>query len=112
MSIENATGWEGLNNVGQPFTPEEQKQIEMQEQIMRQTARDFAYTFGTEQGKRVFAWLRAQTIERPTLPAAAMAGLDGMTVAILQNIREGENNLVRLIESQIKKGLTPNEPAE
>lgn len=112
MSIENGTGWEGLQNVGTPLTPEEQQQIAHQEQIMRQTARDFAFTFSSEQGKRVLEYLRAQTVERPTLPAAAMAGLDGMTVAILQNIREGENNLARLIESQIKKGLTPNEPAE
>ncbi len=111
MNQPNMGAWDQINSVGKPPTPQEEAAFALEQAKARQIACDFAAIFSTEQGARVLEWLKNKTIFQPTLPAAAMAGLDGMTVSILQNIREGENNLVRLMESQIKKGVKPNEPA-
>lgn len=105
------TAWDELNNIQPELTEADRKEIQIRKELQMQIAKDCAETFSTDAGKRTLVWMRNCTIERPTLPASATAGLDGMAIAILQNIREGENNFCRMIEAQIKKGVKPNEPA-
>lgn len=84
--------WDELEQMAQP--------VGMREDEQRLLA-DFRITFGTEEGQRVLAYLRADTIEKPNIVNYAH---DGQAMANLSFVREGENNLYRKIEAMIKKG--------
>lgn len=100
--------WNQINAATADPTPEELKAIQEQttaaQDRQAQANADAAGLFGSEQGQRFLAFLEAETVNQTTLPSAIFQGLDGIAVSILQNIREGENNLVRRIQSMIKKG--------
>lgn len=105
---EQHTTWNQLNEASRGPTPEEIKAFEVETErrkaVEQQAMGDAIITFSTPEGQRFLTWLEDQTVNQTTLPTAIFQGLDGISVAILQNIREGENNLVRRIRSIIKKG--------
>jgi len=55
----------------------------------------FARTFGTEEGQKVLAWLRDTYLEQPSWQPGADSSF-GM-------FREGQNSIVRDIESRIRR---------
>lgn len=57
--------------------------------------------FSRGDGKKVLEHLKQRTIEKPTMPGQCG---DGQAMAMLMSLREGENNIVRFIESMIKIG--------
>lgn len=63
---------------------------------------DFAAVFGSQQGERVLELIRRYTIERTTVPQCNVA--DGMAMALLSYLREGENNLYRWILTRVERG--------
>lgn len=63
----------------------------------------FTKLFGTTRGKQVYAYLYERTIGRPTFIQPG-AGVDGKLLQKFQDMREGENNMVRLIASICKQG--------
>lgn len=87
--------WDDLN---EDKIQEKNQEIAKEES---EKAADFQACFATPKGKKVLAHLRAMTIEQPSLPEAAA---DGVALAMLMSIKEGEKNLVRRIESLIKSG--------
>jgi len=64
-------------------------------------AQRFAALFKTPLGEEVLDDMRQLTIEKSTIPSQAA---DGMAMAMLMGIREGENNFFRTIRTLIRKG--------
>lgn len=91
--------WDELKNIGREPTQDEK---ELAERERKGILQDFAATFATDTGRRVLKHLRNRTIERPTFVAPA-PGADGLAMQKGQDLREGENNLVREIESLVKQ---------
>ena len=85
-----------------PFFAEDIPLASLHTTASTQTATAFARLFATPDGQAVLAALRRRTIERPTLAT----GSGGGVCAYLMCVREGENQLVRTIETLIKKGKT------
>lgn len=92
--------WDELNNIGREPTAEEQAAFE---KVHHDRISDFVSVFTSPAGRRVLKYLRDNTIERPTFVQPG-AGSDGRSMQKLQDMREGENNLVRRIETMIKQG--------
>lgn len=92
--------WSELENIGREPTQEE---IEKAENALKPIISDFVSVFTTPAGRRVLKYLRDNTIERATF-VMPQPGSDGLAMQKGQDLREGENNLVRRIESMIKKG--------
>lgn len=69
--------------------------------LISEDAAKYYALFQSALGQEVLAHLRKRTIERPTMPNAAA---DGHAMGMLMSLREGENNIVRYIESMIKNG--------
>lgn len=61
----------------------------------------FREVFSHPRAEEVLEYLKARTVSQTTLPAACN---DGQAMAILMGVREGENNIYRLILSKIEKG--------
>lgn len=89
--------WLELDEILRPPTEEEKKQ---QEKHFQDIVSDFVSTFSSESGRRVLKYLRSNTIERSTYVESS----DGAQMQKLQDMREGENNLVRRIERYLKNG--------
>jgi hypothetical protein len=92
--------WADLDNLGRAPTDEERKAAEKEHTDI---VNAFVSVFSKPEGKRVFEFLYKRTIKRPTFVQPA-AGSDGLAMQKLQDMREGENNLVRLVESMCKQG--------
>lgn len=92
--------WNELNNIGTPPSAEEQ---EAAAKAQAQIISDFVSVFTKPAGRRVLAYLRENTIEKPTF-VQPLPGSDGLAMQKGQDLREGENNLVRRIEKMIKLG--------
>ncbi len=92
--------WSELNDIGAAPSDAEKEAMELEQ---RQIVTDFVSVFTSEAGRRVLQHLRANTIERPTFVQPGM-GSDGLAMQKLQDMREGENNLVRRIERMLKQG--------
>jgi hypothetical protein len=56
--------------------------------------------FLTDLGQMTLRHLKRMTVEKSTVPAQAN---DGVQMAMLMALREGENNVIRKIESYVKK---------
>ena len=78
-------GWEDLEG-SQEFEPD-QKGVDLN--LM------FARTFGTDEGKRVLAWMREFYLEQPCWQPGADQSLGAF--------REGQNSVIRDIENRIRK---------
>jgi hypothetical protein len=78
-------GWEDLEG-SQEFEPD-QKGVDLN--LM------FARTFGTDEGKRVLAWMREFYLEHPCWQPG--------TDQSLGVFREGQNSVIRDIETRIRK---------
>jgi hypothetical protein len=78
-------GWEDLEG-SQEFEPD-QKGVDLN--LM------FARTFGTDEGKRVLAWMREFYLEQPCWQPG--------TDQSLGVFREGQNSVIRDIETRIRK---------
>ena len=92
--------WVELENIGRAPSAEEQ---EAAAKAQASIVSDFVSVFTTPQGRRVLQYLRDNTIEKPTF-VQPMPGSDGLAMQKGQDLREGENNLVRRIEKMIKQG--------
>ena len=92
--------WADLENIGRPPSAEEQ---DAAAKAQASIVSDFVSVFTTPQGRRVLKYLRDNTIEKPTF-VQPMPGSDGLAMQKGQDLREGENNLVRRIEKMIKQG--------
>jgi hypothetical protein len=78
-------GWDDLEG-SQEFEPD-QKGVDLN--LM------FARTFGTDEGKRVLAWMREFYLEQPCWQPG--------TDQSLGVFREGQNSVIRDIETRIRK---------
>jgi hypothetical protein len=78
-------GWDDLEG-SQEFEPD-QKGVDLN--LM------FARTFGTDEGKRVLAWMREFYLEHPCWQPG--------TDQSLGVFREGQNSVIRDIETRIRK---------
>jgi hypothetical protein len=78
-------GWDDLEG-SEPFEPD-QKGVDLN--LM------FARTFGTDEGKRVLAWMREFYLEQPCWQPG--------TDQSLGVFREGQNSVIRDIETRIRK---------
>jgi hypothetical protein len=79
------SGWDDLEG-SQEFEPD-QKGVDLN--LM------FARTFGTDEGKRVLAWMREFYLEQPCWQPG--------TDQSLGVFREGQNSVIRDIETRIRK---------
>lgn len=93
-------GWAGLDpqpaNQKKPSAPE----VDI--------AGDFHALFSSELGQRCLGHMRRRTTEQPVFVTAlnGSGALDGVAMAILSALRDGENNYQRWIELQVKRGAT------
>lgn len=92
--------WSELNDIGAAPSDAEKEAAALEQS---KVVTDFVLAFTSEAGRRVLQYLRANTIERPTFVQPGM-GSDGLAMQKLQDMREGENNLVRRIERMLKQG--------
>lgn len=59
--------------------------------------------FGTPQGQQLLNHMKEKYLESPVTPGQIGMGVDGVMLSMFQNVREGENNVVREIMRQLKK---------
>lgn len=92
--------WAELDNIlSEPTAEEKEAAAKAQASIIS----DFVSVFTSPAGRRVLKHLRDNTIEKPTF-VQPLPGSDGLAMQKGQDLREGENNLVRRIERMIKQG--------
>lgn len=109
------SSWNDLNGGAQ--APTAQQQAEMQAELTQRQARDKQAIldahkiFSSDEGRRLMEYLQAEFCDESCLPTAIFQGLDGVSVAVLMAIRDGENNMIRRLKSMAKKGAKLNEPA-
>lgn len=116
MRPEDAFSWLRGNI---PATPDEQQAAAMNAEAINaenlrqwEAARIFLDVFGTGRGPELLMVLRDATIELPLMEVAAstVRGDLALSPAEWAYVREGQNSVVRLIESQMRiaKGPAPN----
>lgn len=97
----NAEGW---NFFAQNF-----EQMEKEKQMFDEEAKHrgclFHRVFSTPDGQKVLDILESVTVKRSNM---VFGGNDGLQVSLGMSFREGENNLFRYIQNQIKNGEEPN----
>lgn len=86
-------GWQDILNI--------ESMVSMQNKELQREAEAINRLFTSPLGQEVLEIFRRRTIEKPTMP---MQAPDGQVMQKFQDIREGENNFVRWIQSMIKKG--------
>jgi hypothetical protein len=89
-------GWEALRNQLKPNEDQQTKRDREKKLLC------YKSIFSDPNGKVVLEDLRNFTVDRPTMPYNCPA--DGALAQMFMNIREGQNDMVRYIEEQIRRG--------
>lgn len=109
------SSWDALTGVANAPTPDQQAAAKLEQDRIqarhKQAMLDAASVFGTEEGKRLLDYLEEEFVKESCLPQAIFQGLEGSSVGILMGVRDGENNMIRRLQSMAKKGAKTNEPA-
>ena len=79
-----------------PLGPPKEREPSAEAQRRKDFNRAIAQLFSSRNGKVVLDYIRSKTIERPCCPAGSVEGYG--------YFREGQNDLVRQIETAIKLG--------
>jgi hypothetical protein len=87
-------GWSWFGQKPEQMTPEQKAAAQEFKDL-------FTSIFSGKKGKRALQLLRARTIEKPCMPQQAV---DGDAMALLMSFRDGENNIVRIIEKLANGG--------
>lgn len=83
-----------------PLEPPAKKEPSAEMEKRKDFNRAIAQLFSSRNGKLVLEYIRSKTIERPCCPAGSVEGYG--------YFREGQNDLVRQIETAIKLGKEGN----